>query len=200
MTASSASESPTPVRRPDEAGLHVVEELPVVTADGLRRAFRRHAAGVAVVTANGPAGPVGLTVTSLASASADPPTLSFNVACTSSSWPVLSVVRYVGVHLLADGQTGLAERFARSGIDRFSAPTVWSPGPYRVPVLDGCVGWMVAAVGQRFVVADHAIVVARVLHLDVDDAAQPLVHQDGAFRRLVAAKGGPARSRRDNSC
>ncbi|MFE7431305.1 flavin reductase family protein, partial [Streptomyces sp. NPDC057545] len=55
--------------------------------DLLRSVFRRHAAGVAVITAA--AGrPVGFTATSLNSVAAEPPLVSFGVGTSSSSWPV----------------------------------------------------------------------------------------------------------------
>jgi flavin reductase (DIM6/NTAB) family NADH-FMN oxidoreductase RutF len=163
----------------------IYDELPAATPEDLRRAFRRHAAGVAVVTASGTAGPVGFTVTSLVSVSAEPPRVSFNIAHTASSWPVVSRARYLGIHLLGEDQAELAATFARSGADRFAAPTVWQPGPRRVPLIDGCVAWMVGAVEQRLAVGDHEIVVARVVQSGGrPDAGWPLLYHDGAFRRL----------------
>jgi len=175
----------------------VVEDLPLASPEDLRHAFRRHAAGVAVVTANSTRGPVGFTVTSLASVSADPPRLSFNIAHSSSSWPAVSLTRHVGIHLLGTEQAELAATFARSGADRFAAPTVWAFGPRRVPIVDGCVSWLVGAVEQRVAVGDHSIVVVRVLHVGGRaEPGDPLLYHDGGFRRLVPSAGAPARRRR----
>ncbi|HEX2807699.1 MAG TPA: flavin reductase family protein [Kineosporiaceae bacterium] len=168
-------------------GPGVFEELPPASREELRRTFRRHPAGVAVVTAAGSGGPVGFTVTSLVSVSADPPLVSFNIARTSSSWAAVSQARYIGIHLLGAAQEELAARFALSGADRFAAPTVWAPGPRRVPVLDGCVAWIVAAVQQRVPAGDHAIVLARVLHIGGEpDGREPLLYHDGGFHPLAA--------------
>jgi flavin reductase (DIM6/NTAB) family NADH-FMN oxidoreductase RutF len=148
----------------------------------LRRAFRRHAAGVAVVTAAGRTGPVGFTATSLVSVSVEPPLLSFNIARASSSWPAVAVARHVGVHVLTRHQQELATRFARPGADRFAAPTVWVPGPRRVPLLADTAVWMVAAIEQRVSAGDHVIVVARVLHAGGwREGTQPLVYYDGGY-------------------
>jgi len=161
------------------------EDLPYASADDLRRTFRRHAAGVAVVTASGMAGPVGFTVTSLTSVSADPPRVSFNISHGASAWPAVSLTRYVGIHLLGAEQADLAARFARSGADRFAAPTVWAPGPRRVPVLDGCVSWFVGAVEERFPAGDSSIVLVKVLHVGGRaETGSPLLYHDAAFRRL----------------
>jgi flavin reductase (DIM6/NTAB) family NADH-FMN oxidoreductase RutF len=159
------------------------EDLPQASGDDLRQAFRRHPAGVAVITVAGLHGPVGLTVTSLVSVSAEPPRLAFNISHTSSAWPAVSLTRHLGVHLLGADQHELAATFARSGADRFAAPTVWAPGPRRVPVIEGCVTWMVGAV-------DQSIVVVRVLHVGGrPDGGEPLVYHDGAFRELAAGRG-----------
>ena len=175
----------------------VFEELPVASPDDLRRTFRRHAAGVAVVTANSTSGPVGFTVTSLASVSADPPRVSFNISHGASSWPAVSLTRYLGIHLLAADQSELAATFARSGADRFAAPTVWAPGPRRVPLIDGCLAWMVGAIEDRLTVGDHTIVVVKVLHLGGRPvASDPLLYHDGDFQRLAIETDGSRRSGR----
>jgi flavin reductase (DIM6/NTAB) family NADH-FMN oxidoreductase RutF len=120
----------------------------------------------------------------LASVSASPPLISFNVARSASSWPALAVAQHICVHVLDADQEDLAERFARSGADRFSAPTSWRPGPHGAPVIDGAAAWAVADVRHRFAVGDHVIVVARLLHGDARDQAEPLVHHDGRYWRV----------------
>jgi flavin reductase (DIM6/NTAB) family NADH-FMN oxidoreductase RutF len=153
--------------------------------DDLRRVFRRHAAGISVVTTSHLRRPVGLLVNSLASVSATPPLVSFNVALTSSSWPALEQNDDIGVHVLAAEQADLATLFARSGADRFGAPTVWAPGPNDVPVLDGCVSWSLARVQQRVYAGDHVILVARLLKVETHEERKPLLHYDGAYHHAT---------------
>ncbi|WP_121750474.1 flavin reductase family protein [Streptomyces sp. E2N166] len=156
----------------------------LATADLLRSAFRRHAAGVAVITARGDAGPVGFTATSLTSVSAEPPLLSFGIGTGSSSWPAVSEAEYVGVHLLGDHQEDLAATFARSGADRFAAPTAWCEGPEGVPVLDGVLCWLVCRVAGRVPAGDHRIVLAEVLLGDPTGAGSPLLYHQGRYNGL----------------
>jgi flavin reductase (DIM6/NTAB) family NADH-FMN oxidoreductase RutF len=152
--------------------------------DDLRRLFRRHAAAIAVITTTHDESPVGLLVTSLASVSAQPPLISFNVSRGSSSWPALSEAQHIGVHVLAAGQEDLADRFARKGTDRFAAPTSWRLGPHQVPLIGGCAAVSVAVVEQRVPVGDHVIVVARLLQVDAEEGASPLVHHEGAYHAV----------------
>jgi flavin reductase (DIM6/NTAB) family NADH-FMN oxidoreductase RutF len=149
-----------------------------------RSVFRRHAAGVAVITARGEHGPVGFTATSLTSVSAEPPMLSFGIGTGSSCWPTLSRADHVGVHLLGEHQRELAATFARSGADRFGAPTAWHEGPERVPVLDDVSAWLVCRIVTRVPAGDHRIVLAEVLLGDHTGPGRPLLYHQGRFTGL----------------
>ncbi|WP_105969331.1 flavin reductase family protein [Streptomyces geranii] len=150
----------------------------------LRSVFRQHAAGVAVITAQGPAGPVGFTATSLASVSAEPPLLSFGISTGASSWPAISGTGHVGVHILGEHQHDLAATFARSGADRFGAPTAWREGPEGVPVLDGVLAWLVCRVVARVPAGDHRIVLGEVVLGDPAGPGRPLLYHQGRFNGL----------------
>ncbi|CAL9381823.1 putative flavin reductase [Streptomyces sp. enrichment culture] len=152
--------------------------------DLLRSVFRKHAAGVAVITARGRSGPVGFTATSLASVSADPPMLSFAVGTGSSSWPAIAVSEHVGVHVLGEHQQELAATFARSGADRFGPATAWREGPEGVPVLHDVPAWMVCKVVTRVPAGDHRIVLAEVLIGDPTGRGRPLLYHQGRFNGL----------------
>ncbi|MER6347302.1 flavin reductase family protein [Streptomyces sp. NPDC001595] len=152
--------------------------------DLLRAVFRRHAAGVAVITAPGPSGPVGFTATSLTSVSADPPMLSFGIGAGASSWPAIAEADHVGVHILGEHQQELAATFARSGADRFGAPTAWREGPEGVPVLDGVLAWLVCRVHARVPAGDHRIVLAEVAGGDPTGSGRPLLYHQGRFTAL----------------
>ncbi|MDQ0402237.1 flavin reductase family protein [Streptomyces sp. NBC_01723] len=156
----------------------------LATDDLLRSVFRLHAAGVAVITASGAAGPAGFTATSLTSVSARPPLLSFGIGTGSSSWPAVSAAEYVGVHVLGEHQEELAATFARSGADRFAAPTAWREGPHGVPLLDGVLAWLVCRVVGRVPAGDHRIVLAEVLTGDPSGTGGPLLYHRGGYTGL----------------
>ncbi|MEU2250221.1 flavin reductase family protein [Streptomyces sp. NPDC019224] len=151
--------------------------------DLLRSVFRRHAAGVAVITAAGER-PVGFTATSLNSVAAEPPLVSFGVGVSSSSWPVLATAEHVGVHILGEHQQELAATFARSGADRFGPSTFWRSGPEGVPLLDGVLAWLVCRIVARVPAGDHRIVIAQVVEGDPVGEGRPLVYHQGRFTAL----------------
>lgn len=149
-----------------------------------RAVFRRHAAGVAIITAPGPAGPVGFTATSLTSVAVEPPLLSFGISLGSSCWPSVAEASHVGVHVLGEHQEDLAALFARSGADRFGPGTAWTAGPHGVPQLDGVAAWLVCRVAGRVPAGDHCIVVAEAVAGDPHGPGRPLLYHQGGFHRL----------------
>ncbi|MGY9066405.1 flavin reductase family protein [Streptomyces sp. CAS3] len=156
----------------------------LASPDLLRSTFRRHAAGVAVITARGAAGPVGFTATSLTSVSAEPPMISFGVGTGASSWPAIAEADHIGVHILGEHQGDLAATFARSGADRFGAPTAWRDGPEGVPVLDDVLAWLVCRIVARVPAGDHRIVLAQVVLGDPTGGGRPLLYHQGRFTAL----------------
>jgi flavin reductase (DIM6/NTAB) family NADH-FMN oxidoreductase RutF len=166
------------------SGLGVPGALRLAPADLLRSVFRRHAAGAAVITVRGDDGPVGFTATSLTSVSVEPAMISFCVGTGASSWPAISGSDHLGVHILGEHQEELAATFARSGADRFGAPTSWHEGPCGVPVLDEVLAWLVCRIVLRVPAGDHRIVIAEVVLGDPTGAGRPLLYHQGRFQGL----------------
>ena len=159
----------------------------LLDADSFKRAFRTHPAGVAIITANPGTGPVGLTATSVASVSADPPILIFSVADASSSTAAILESETIVVHLLDASHLELAQRFATSGIDRFADATTWVMLPTGEPRLTGIATALRGTIVERLRVGTSTVVAALILdaNTEVDATARsPLVYHDRAWHRL----------------
>src|SRR4051812_387208 len=91
------------------------DEAPATIADAYKAAFRGHPAGVAVITAQGRAGPPGLTASSVASVAIDPPVLVFSLSTNSGSAGVVLGAPLFVVHLVDSLGVALAKRFASTG-------------------------------------------------------------------------------------
>ena len=144
-----------------------------------REMFRRHAAGVAIITANYNGVPFGFTATSVASLSAKPPRFTFNMARTSSSWPAVANTTYIGVHMLGLENQQLADRFARTS-NRFEGDH-WALGPHDVPILSGVAGWLIGKVQMRLSFENNAVVVVEVVEGEVGADGAPLLYHSGAY-------------------
>jgi flavin reductase (DIM6/NTAB) family NADH-FMN oxidoreductase RutF len=158
--------------------------LDPVDSATFRAAFRRHPAGVVVVTADAGDGPAGLTATSLASVSLEPPMVSFALASDASTAPTLLGAASFVVNLLADEHAPVAQRFATTGIDRFAEPTRWTRLPTGEPALLDAASWLRCETVQRVPVGDHTLLVGRVLEARVDRDAAPLVYHDRRYHGL----------------
>lgn len=98
---------------------------PEALSVAFRNAFRSHPAGVAIVTADPGSGPVALTVSSLISVNAEPPTVAFSVSGRSGSGAALMSASTIVVHLLQFSNLELVRKVAAPGADRFGPDTDW---------------------------------------------------------------------------
>ncbi|MDT3442982.1 MULTISPECIES: flavin reductase family protein [unclassified Pseudofrankia] len=170
------------------------DSLDEAGAEAMRRAFRRHAAGVTIVTMSGQRGPVGFTATSVASLSERPPLLALALSVRSSIAPTLRAAETLLVHLLSRDQQDLAARFAAPGADRFAAPTRWRRLDTGEPLLLDAATWLRCRIRDRSATGDHWLVVAEVLESRVDPTAEPLVYHDGGYGTVLKSDDGPANS------
>ncbi len=148
-------------------------------ASAFRGVFRRHAAGVAIITAAYEGRPYGFTATSVASLSSEPARFTFNMSRSSSSWPAVANTNHVGVHMLGVDNQALADRFARTS-DRFGGDH-WSPGQHGVPLLHGVAGWLIGRITLRLSFENNAVVVAEVTAGETGADGAPLLYYGGSY-------------------
>lgn len=146
-------------------------------ADDFKAAFRNHPAGVSIITAQGPTGPVGLTSSSVFSVSVNPPLLVFSLSGRSSaSAPILEAGNVV-VHLLGADQIEVAKTFATSGIDRFEDAATWSRLITGEPVLPGVNAWLRGEIVNEMSAGDSTVVAVQVLQVSIPSGADPDAEQ-----------------------
>lgn len=154
-------------------------------SDHFKDAFRAHPAGVAVITAEGAAGPVGLTASSVSSVSADPAILVFSLASASGSAGVIASAQSILVHLLGARNADLAGLFARPGADRFTSALAWEQLPTGEPLLRDVPRALRARVLDRTAVGSSVLVTAEVLEvLTPGNPDEPLVYHNRTYHRL----------------
>lgn len=153
-------------------------------AEALKRAFREHPAGVALITAQTEAGPVGLTSSSVSSVGIDPPSLSFSVTrATGSAGGILGAESFM-VHLLDARFAALAEAFGTSGTDRFTEEQGWQYLNTGEPFLPEARVALRCRLLHSLGVGASVIVVAEILGAHFGSEGSALVYQDRAFHGL----------------
>jgi flavin reductase (DIM6/NTAB) family NADH-FMN oxidoreductase RutF len=140
-------------------------------------------AGVTVVTAQGRGGaPLGATVSAVSSLSLEP---ALVVVCLSESSETRRALRPGSpflVHVLRDGQEGVARALAGKGPDKFAA-VAWTPSAEGPPELPGCAVTLACTVDALLPGGDHVIVVGAVGRVE-RGGGTPLVYHR---RRMRAA-------------
>lgn len=144
-------------------------------------AFRHHPSGVAIITTDAGGGPVALTVSSLISVSASPPTVAFSLSASSSTAKAVEQAQTVVVHFVRRGDMKLARLCATSGVDRFGADVRWERLASGEPYYPQVGLWFRAVLRDRLVVPGACLVVAELL------SASPLGQQTRGDDTLVYA-------------
>src|SRR5262249_10793524 len=161
------------------------------TSAEFRKALGMFPTGIAVVSAHGPDGLQGMTVSSFNSVSLDPPLVLFSLARTATSSAAWAVAQAWGISVLSEIQDRLSTQFAQSGPDKWSGyePMVGSTG---VPLISGA---LVHFECERYAVydgGDHLIFVGRVVALGrpAASASRPLLFFSGRYHQIHRPRVG----------
>ena len=153
-----------------------------VSSESFRGAMRHLAGGVSVITAGRGKDITGMTVTSVASLSVDPPTLIVSINRESSSWPLIKRHGFFGVNILTADQIDVAERFTGKGglkgAERF-AGAHWMTRVSGVPLLAGALAAVDCEVEDIVERHSHAIVIGRALDIQLSLRTAALAYWQG---------------------
>src|ERR1700722_15350420 len=122
-----------------------------------REVIGHFATGVAVVTAQSPEGPVGMTANALCSLSLDPLLLLVCFDKSARTLPPIQANRRFAVNILRDEQRALSDAFASKEPKHEHFATI----PWRlhqdVPVLEQSLAWLVCDLREMLPGGDHTI-------------------------------------------
>ena len=145
-----------------------------------RKALGAFATGVTIVTTLDEAGePVGVTASSFNSVSLDPPLVLWSLAKKSLSREAFCSSGHFAIHVLADTQEDLSNRFAVSGGDKFGG-TAWTNGSLGSPVLTEHAAVFECKTRHLYEGGDHLIMVGEVVTFEARDHA-PLLFHSGRY-------------------
>lgn len=155
-----------------------------VSKDEFRAAMSRFASGVTVVTTKTEANqPSGLTVSSFASLSLEPPLVLVCIDKRASIHDLLTEGRYFAVNVLAEAQEILSRRFAARDTDRFSG-VGYAEGVTGVPVLSDVLAAIECRIVHAYSGGDHTIIVGEVERTFVSEG-KPLTYFRGGYTELA---------------
>jgi len=153
-----------------------------VNATLFKSALGRWATGVTVVTTRDAAGaPVGITASSFASLSLEPPLVLFCLGLDSTGCEAFVAAPGFTVHLLAAQQEPLSARFAARGGDKFAG--LEHRAGHWGPLLPGCLAALECRTHAQLPGGDHIVMVGAVERVTVADG-EPLLYFQGNYRRF----------------
>lgn len=158
----------------------------MVSADELREAMRRFAAGIAVLTLVHDDRSLGVTVGSLASLALEPALVGVSIGHHSPLHTPLHEARRFALSLLAGDQADVAQHFARGGIPPVA---LWvgvqvREGTEAEPLIADALAWLHCDVAAEHTAGDHTIVVGAARSVELGRRAPALVYVDGRYRSV----------------
>jgi 3-hydroxy-9,10-secoandrosta-1,3,5(10)-triene-9,17-dione monooxygenase reductase component len=147
-----------------------------------RRALRRFATGVTIVTVHTDDGPHGMTASSFAAVSLEPPLILVSLEKSSRTRTLILESGTFAVNILSVGQESISREFATRG-DKSFADLPHKLGVTRAPILDGSLAWIECTTKEWIDAGDHDVVIAEVIACDVADG-ESLVYYDRDYRTI----------------
>lgn len=145
-----------------------------------RQALGMFATGVTIVTARAADGtPVGITVNSFNSVSLQPPMVLWSLAKNAHSLAAFSAAQHWNVHILANDQDALSNRFSRAGEDKFAGQAL-DDALTDAPLLPGCSARFQCKTMFQYEGGDHIIFVGEVVDYD-RSKRPPLLYVTGGY-------------------
>jgi flavin reductase (DIM6/NTAB) family NADH-FMN oxidoreductase RutF len=157
--------------------------MPGTDAAQFRQLLGRFATGVTVLTTRTPDGrPIGMTASSVASVSLDPPLLLVSVSREHDMHAALESAQYFVLNVLAADQEAISRRFAVDHPDRFSG-VGYRLSEYGIAILDGVLASIECEKHAEVPGGDHTVVFGLVVGGVVTDRS-PLLYYRGGYASM----------------
>jgi flavin reductase (DIM6/NTAB) family NADH-FMN oxidoreductase RutF len=160
---------------------------PRVEVQAFKEVMVRWASGVTIATTRQAATPVGMTVSSFAGVSLQPPQILICVNHKANTHAAIVESGYFAVNLLEVDQLEWGQRFAGlqpAITDRFQG-IGWSTAYTGAPILPGVLGWFDCHLCHAFASGDHTIFVGEVVACEVGGDGVPLLYHRRQWRQLA---------------
>ena len=145
-----------------------------------RHALGQFPTGVCVVTAVVDGVRLGMTVSSFNSLSLDPPLVLFSIDRRAASLPLWERADAIAVHVLAENQKEVSNRFARALANKWEGIS-FGEGALGTPLLPGVAAVFECTLRTRHEAGDHILFILEVGRFRSFADRQPLVFGKGRY-------------------
>jgi flavin reductase (DIM6/NTAB) family NADH-FMN oxidoreductase RutF len=158
-----------------------------IDATAFRKALGQFASGVTVITTTHEGTPFGMTVSSFASVSLDPPLVLFCADKRARSGTMVGLAGVFAVNILAENQRSFSDLFAGKGTDDERSEKLAQVGKIAetgAPILPDVLAWLDCRVDRTIDAGDHFIYVGLIVASGVHGDSRPLLYWHGGYQRL----------------
>jgi len=128
---------------------------------------------------------MGITVNSFSSVSLEPPLVLFCLGFDGNHCREFQESQDYGIHILADDQGDICERFASPVEDRFKGIKHGKAEHGNAPIIPNCAAVIECKQHRLIEAGDHLIFLCEVTDLQVDMKKKPLLYYRGNFPLLA---------------
>lgn len=153
-----------------------------VSPEEFRRALRKFVSGVTIVTVAHGDRLHGMTASSFASVSLEPPLILVCLDKSSQTRSLLLEVGSFAVNVLSAEQEDVARAFSRPGIKPFDE-LAHRPAANRAPLLNDSIAWLECSTREIVDGGDHDVIIGEVLASEVREG-EPLLYYEQDYRGL----------------
>jgi len=153
-----------------------------VTPEDFRSTLRLFASGITIVATHANGARHGMTCTSFASLSLEPPLVLVCLERDSHTLEAVSASGSFAVSVLSAEQEIVARSFSEPGEKPFDDFSIRN-APNGCPIVDGAIAWLACSVERNLEAGDHNVVVGLVEDCAFDPG-EPLLYFDRAYRKF----------------
>jgi flavin reductase (DIM6/NTAB) family NADH-FMN oxidoreductase RutF/DNA-binding GntR family transcriptional regulator len=172
--------------RVDAVGQTAAQTIAAFDSAVFRQVIGNFMSGVVVITTRHDGVDHGMTVSAISSLSLEPPLLLVCLNVNSGTQEAVRRAGAFGVNILAEHQGDLADRFARSGPDKFAGIGV-REGRIGVPLLADTLAIVECRVVEIVTAGTHRVFLSQVVHAEAGQGS-PLAYFQGRFGRFELAQ------------
>jgi flavin reductase (DIM6/NTAB) family NADH-FMN oxidoreductase RutF len=152
------------------------------TPDEVKRALRRLASSVAIITTRWQGRPLAMAATAVSGLSLEPPSLLVCVNRTAAIFAAMQGRAPFCVNILARDHEDLAQRCGGgvAGAERFRTGA-WRDGVQGVPYLEDAQASLACAADADLLYGTHGVFIGRILEVRLHGQVAPLIHSDARY-------------------
>ena len=166
----------------------------MLDAASFKQAMGSFPTGVTIAATIGVDGkPAGLTVSSFASVSLEPPLVLFCPSKKAECHDAFRAAEHFAVSILPAGEESLAQRFSTRGVHKFQGDE-FIEGEHGLPLVRSAVASLVCRKSAEYEAGDHMIVVGEVLAVRIGAHSDSMVYYRRSYWRFATGAGQLVRS------